>query len=40
MTTPRRTVSYRWLLREVMAEHKLHATTELVPLSAERGIIL
>jgi len=40
MTTPRRKVSYRWLLREVMASHKLYATTELVPLLAERGIIL
>lgn len=40
MTTPRRQVSYRWLLREVMAEHKLYATTELVPLLAERGITL
>lgn len=40
MTMHRRTVSYRWLLREVMAEHKLYATTELVPLLAQRGISL
>lgn len=36
----KRRVSYAWRLREVMAEHKLYATTELVPLLAERGIIL
>jgi DNA-binding Xre family transcriptional regulator len=36
----RRQVSYDWRLREVMAEHKLYATTELVPLLAERGIVL
>ena len=40
MTNQRRKVAYRWLLREVMAEHKLYATTELVPLLAERGIVL
>ena len=33
-------VSYQWRLREVMAEHKMYATTELVPLLAERGINL
>jgi hypothetical protein len=36
----RRRVSYQWRLREVMAEHKMYATTELVPLLAERGINL
>ena len=36
----RRTVSYDWRLREVMAGHKMYATTELVPLLAERGINL
>lgn len=36
----RRKVSYEWRLREVMAEHKMYATTELVPLLAERGIYL
>lgn len=36
----RRKVSYEWRLREVMAEHKMYATTELVPLLAERGINL
>lgn len=33
-------VSYQWRLREVMAEHQMYATTELVPLLAERGIVL
>jgi len=36
----RRTVSYQWRLRQVMAEHQMYATTELVPLLAERGINL
>ena len=36
----RRRVSYQWQLRQVMAEHKMYATTELVPLLAERGINL
>lgn len=36
----RRHVSYQWRLREVMAEQGIYATTELVPLLAERGIIL
>lgn len=40
MTVQKRKVSYQWLLREVMAEHKLYATTELVPLLAQRGIEL
>ncbi len=40
MTRQRRTVSYEWRLRQVMAEHKIYATTELVPLLAERGIVL
>lgn len=40
MTRQKRKVSYEWLLREVMAEHKMYATTELVPLLAERGIVL
>src|SRR5665811_2263618 len=40
MTTQKRKVSYQWRLREVMAENKMYATTELVPLLAERGIIL
>jgi DNA-binding Xre family transcriptional regulator len=34
------TVGYRWHLRRLMAEHGLFATTELVPLLAERGVVL
>src|SRR5487761_888283 len=40
LVAQKRTVSYAWRLREVMAEHKMYATTELVPLLAERGIVL
>lgn len=36
----RRHVSYRWRLREVMAENAMFTTVELVPLLAERGITL
>jgi DNA-binding Xre family transcriptional regulator len=40
MTRQKRTVSYQWRLRAVMAEHGMYATTELVPLLAERGVVL
>lgn len=40
MTTQKKVVSYQWRLREVMAEHGMYATTELVPLLAERGVVL
>ncbi len=40
MTARKKVVSYRWRLREVMGEHGMYATTELVPLLAERGIVL
>ena len=42
MSTPvrRRQVSYRWRLRELMAERGLFTTVELVPLLTERGITL
>lgn len=33
-------MGYRWLLREVMAEHGMWKTTDLVPLLAEQGIHL
>ena len=36
----RRVVAYEWKLREVMAAHRMYATTELVPLLRERGIEL
>lgn len=35
-----RRVSYRWMLRDVMADHGLFATTALAPLLAARGIDL
>lgn len=40
MTRQKRKVSYQWRLREVMGGHKMYATTELVPLLAERGVVL
>jgi DNA-binding Xre family transcriptional regulator len=40
MKGQKRQVSYQWRLREVMAEHQIYATTELVPLLRERGIDL
>jgi DNA-binding Xre family transcriptional regulator len=33
-------VSYRWHLRQLMAARGMFATTDLVPLLAERGVIL
>lgn len=36
----KRRVSYQWRLRQVMAEHNMFTTTDLVPLLAERGITL
>ncbi len=35
-----RQVSYRWLLRDVIANHGMFATTALVPLLAEREVAL
>jgi DNA-binding Xre family transcriptional regulator len=40
MTEKRREVSYTWRLREIMAEHGMFQTTELVEPLAERGIDL
>ncbi len=41
MTTPTtKTVAYRWHLRKVMSEHGLHNTTDLVPLLADRGVVM
>lgn len=33
-------LGYRWHLRRLMAEHGMYATTDLVPLLAERGVVL
>lgn len=38
--TTKRTVSYQWRLREVMAAHGLFNASDLEPLLAERGITL
>lgn len=40
MSRQRRDVSYRWQLRQLMADRGMFATTELVPLLAERGVVL
>lgn len=37
---PQPRLGYRWHLRKLMAEHDMFATTTLVPLLAERGIVL
>ncbi len=37
---PQPRLGYRWHLRKLMAEQELFATTTLVPLLAERGIVL
>lgn len=36
----KRKVGYAWRLREVMAEHRMFTTTELIPLLRDRGIEL
>lgn len=33
-------VGYHWHLRRVMAEHNMFATSDLLPLLAERGVVL
>jgi DNA-binding Xre family transcriptional regulator len=41
MTTPMtKTVAYRWHLRKVMSDNGLHNTTDLVPLLADRGVVM
>lgn len=42
MTTRRSapTVSYRWKLRVVMAEHEMFSTTDLQPHLSARGVVL
>jgi len=41
MTTPiTKCVAYRWHLRKVMSEAGLHNATELVPLLADRGVVM
>lgn len=38
--TPPPRLGYRWHLRRLMAEQEMFATTTLVPLLAERGVVL
>ena len=41
MATPiTKSVAYRWHLRKVMSNNGLHNTTELVPLLADRGVVM
>ena len=35
-----KTVAYHWHLRKIMNEHAMFATTELVPLLADRGVVM
>ncbi|WP_405161546.1 helix-turn-helix transcriptional regulator [Nocardia sp. NBC_01499] len=35
-----RKMGYRWRLRDLMADRQMFATTDLVPLLAERGVVL
>ena len=35
-----KTVAYHWHLRKVMNEHGMQSTTDLVPLLAERGVVM
>ena len=35
-----KTVAYHWHLRKVMNEHGMQATTDLVPLLADRGVVM
>lgn len=41
MTMPTtKTVAYNWHLRKVMSDNGLHNTTDLVPLLADRGVVM
>ena len=35
-----KTVAYRWHVRKVMNEHGMQSTTDLVPLLADRGVVM
>lgn len=35
-----KTVAYHWHLRKIMGEHGMFATTNLVPLLADRGVVM
>lgn len=40
MNAMKRNVGYQWRLRDIMADHNMFATTELVPLLRDRGVML
>lgn len=40
MSQATKTVDYRWHLRQVMAQHGMHATSDLVPHLADRGVVM
>jgi DNA-binding Xre family transcriptional regulator len=40
MNAMKRQVSYEWRLRDIMADHGMFTTTELVPLLHDRGVTL
>ena len=35
-----KTVGYHWHLRRVMTDNDIHSTTKLVPLLADRGVVM
>lgn len=35
-----KTVAYHWHLRKIMNEHGMQSTTDLVPLLADRGVVM
>src|SRR5258708_34436270 len=35
-----RKMGYRWNLRRVMADHDMYSTADLVPMLADRGVVL
>ncbi|MFV0251705.1 MAG: helix-turn-helix domain-containing protein, partial [Beutenbergiaceae bacterium] len=35
-----RTVAYHWHLRKMMTDNDIHSTTKLVPLLADRGVVM
>ena len=39
-STGTRTVGYHWHLRRVMSLNEMHSTTDLVPLLADRGVVM
>lgn len=35
-----KTIAYHWHLRKIMGEHGMFATTDLMPLLADRGVVM